>query len=67
MLFFKKYCIINVVILILNKEIKLLKEAYDTSTGKTPVGELTTITCRCGINKINQDAEGHPCKILQSY
>jgi IS605 OrfB family transposase len=43
------------------------KEAYSTSIGETPMGEPTTTTGRCGINKINQDAEGHPCKIFQSY
>ena len=32
-----------------------------------PCDEPTTITGRCGINKINQDVEGHPCKIFQSY
>jgi len=43
------------------------QEAYNTSTGDIPVGEPTAITGRCGINKINQDVEGHPCKIFQSY
>ena len=43
------------------------QEAYNTSTGEIPVGEPTAITGRCGINKINQDVEGHPCKIFQSY
>lgn len=38
-----------------------------TKLGETPIGEPTTITGRCGINNINQDDEGHPCKIFQSY
>lgn len=43
------------------------KEAYSTGVGETPMGEPTTITGRCGIINNNQDVEGHPCKIFQSY
>ena len=41
-----------------------LKEAYNTSIGEIPISEPTTIAGRCGINNINQDEEGHPCKII---
>jgi IS605 OrfB family transposase len=41
-----------------------LKEAYNTSIGETPIDEPTITTGRCGINNINRDVEGHPCKIF---